>query len=56
MQPGIRCQYGSGPQRNGIAVEIGKVTAGFGHDNRQGSNIEDIDVGLDNGFDLARRE
>ena len=54
MQGRIGREHGARFQTNLVAIKVGEYAAGFFDNHRQRRNIEDIDVGFDDGLDLAR--
>ena len=56
MQPAVAGQHGARIERQLAAVQIAEAAAGFAHDHRERGDIENVDVGLDDGIELAGGE
>ena len=56
MERGVGRQDRACFEPDRLTVEVREQSTRFGHDNRQGRNIEDVDVRFDHGLDLAGRQ
>src|SRR6185437_8291720 len=56
MQAAVGREYRRRIERHILARQVGEGAAGFAHDDRQGGDVEDVDVGLDDDIEGASRQ